>query len=191
MKIIDFKKKNQRLLSIKKRQSFRINKKAEYLLQNKIIKIDDYKKAKTVATFISIKTEIPMNELNKYLEQSKKIICLPVIIEDLDYLIFRKFDANTNLIKGKFGVWQPDKNNIELLPDLILTPCLAFDQFGYRLGYGGGYYDQTFMQFKKQNHKFVSVAVAYDDQKVIKVMHDDYDQKIDYTLTEKEIYRNT
>jgi len=56
------------------------------------------------------------------------------------------------------------------------------------LGYGGGYYDKTFERFVKLNHSFISVAVAFDDQKVDKIIKNKYDKKIDYVLTEKKIY---
>ena len=84
---------------------------------------------------------------------------------------------------------QPSDLSKEFLPEIILTPCLAFDENGFRLGYGGGYYDKTFSYLKKIKHKFISIAVAFDDQKIDKLVHDKYDQKIDYILTEKKLYR--
>ena len=83
---------------------------------------------------------------------------------------------------------QPDDQNKEFLPEIILAPCLAFDESGFRLGYGGGYYDKTFSYLKKIKHKFISIAVAFDDQKINTLVHDKYDQKIDYILTEKKLY---
>ena len=60
---------------------------------------------------------------------------------------------------------------------------------GFRLGYGGGYYDKTITYLKKKKHKFISIAIAFDDQKVKNVIHNNYDQRIDYILTEKKLYR--
>ena len=114
---------------------------------------------------------------------------MPVILSNNKHLIFRSYDNKTILKKGKFGILEPDGTNEEIIPDLILTPCLAFDLFGYRLGYGGGYYDRTFAKFKKISHSFLTVALAYDGQKINKVIRDHTDQKIDYILTEKKIYR--
>ena len=72
--------------------------------------------------------------------------------------------------------------------EILEAPWLAYDEFGYRLGYGGGYYDKTFERFTKLNHSFISVAVAFDDQKIDKIIKNKYDKKIDYVLTEKKIY---
>ena len=95
----------------------------------------------------------------------------------------------TKLIPGKFGVMEPKYLSKDLFPEIILTPCLAFDKNGFRLGYGGGYYDKNFSYFKSMNHKFISIAVAFDDQKVDEVVHDSLDQKINYILTEKKLYK--
>ena len=84
---------------------------------------------------------------------------------------------------------EPDDNSKELLPDLVLVPCLAFDRFGNRIGYGGGYYDRTFARFESIEHSFVSIAIAYEGQKVDSIAHDKYDKKIDYIMTEKSIYK--
>ena len=84
---------------------------------------------------------------------------------------------------------QPSDLSKEFLPEIILTPCLAFDENGFRLGYGGGYYDKTFSYLKKIKHKFISIAVAFDDQKIDELVHDKYDQKINYILTEKKLYK--
>ena len=151
--------------------------------------MSSFKNSKVVATFISIQTEISMELINNYLICTDKTICLPVITNNYDYLIFRNFDKNTNFVKGKFGVLEPDNNSLSILPDFVLTPCLAFDELGNRMGYGGGYYDKTFARFKKDNHNFISVAVAYDEQKINNVVNSNNDQKIDYILTEKQIYR--
>jgi len=92
------------------------------------------------------------------------------------------------LVPGKFGIMQPSDLSKEFFPEIILTPCLAFDLSGFRLGDGGGYYDNTFSYLKKIKHKFISMAVAFDDQKVDKLPRDKYDQKINYILTEKKLY---
>ncbi len=92
-----------------------------------------------------------------------------------------------NLKKGKFGVEEPI-NSRTYLPDIIFVPCLAFDENGYRLGYGGGYYDKSISYFYSIKHKFISIGLAYEDQKVSNAVHNNLDQKLNYISTEKQLY---
>ena len=89
---------------------------------------------------------------------------------------------------GKFNVKEPDNSKI-LYPDLIFTPCLGFDLNGFRLGYGGGYYDKTISHLQSIGHQFLTIGFAYDDQKVDIIYRDEYDQKLNYILTEKQLYK--
>jgi len=188
---IDEKKKKLRLLCSERRSV--LNKNDEIFsakLSKKIFEIKILKKAKIIASFISIKTEISTVHLNRTLFTLGKKICLPVISNNNKDLTFRLYEKNTSLIKGKFGILEPDEKSKELIPDIILTPCLAFDLNGYRLGYGGGYYDRTFFNYNKLGYSFTSIVIAYDGQKIKNVIRDHNDQKIDYILTEKKLYTN-
>ena len=84
-------------------------------------------------------------------------------------------------------IYEWNKNKI-LNPELIFVPCLAFDKKGNRLGYGGGYYDRTFAYLNKINHRFISVAYAYEEQKLDYIPIDKFDFKVDYVITEKNLY---
>ena len=187
-KDLNIKKKNQRIASSKKR--FLINKYINlenslfYKVFNKHIW---YKKSKVIASFLSIKSEIPTEKINKFIISDGKILCLPVINEKNDGIIFKSFDYGNTLEEGKFGVKEPVSGK-SYLPDIILTPCLAFDIYGYRLGYGGGYYDKTISNLNSISHKFLTIGLAYDAQIIEKVPHDHYDQKLNYILTEKQLY---
>ena len=72
---------------------------------------------------------------------------------------------------------------------IIFVPCLAFDEYGYRLGYGGGFYDKTIFHLKSIEHNFITIGLAYDEQKVKNVVCDSFDQKLNYILTEKQLYK--
>ena len=187
---IDVNKEYQRKISIKKRATLKEkNSNAFKTLQDHLKDLINFKNYKIIASFISFKSEISTQFLNEFLFNNGKILCLPIIKNNSETLNFIEYNLKTKLVSGKFGIMQPSDLSKEFLPEIILTPCLAFDENGFRLGYGGGYYDKTFSYLKKIKHKFISIAVAFDDQKNDELVHDKYDQKIDYILTEKKLYK--
>ena len=187
---INVNKEYQRKISIKKRATLKDkNSNAFKTLQDQLKDLKNFKNYKIVASFISFKSEISTQFLNEFLLNNGKILCLPIIKNNSETLNFIEYNLKTKLVSGNFGIMQPSDLSKEFLPEIILTPCLAFDESGFRLGYGGGYYDKTFSYLKKLKHKFISIAVAFDGQKIDKLAHNKYDQKIDYILTEKKLYK--
>ena len=187
---INVNKEHQRKISIKKRATLKDkNSNASKTLQDHLNGLINFKNYKIIASFISFKSEISTQFLNEFLLNNGKILCLPIIKNNSETLNFIEYNLKTKLVSGKFGIMQPSDLSKEFFPEIILTPCLAFDENGFRLGYGGGYYDKTFSYLKKIRHKFISIAVAFDDQKIDELVHDKYDQKIDYILTEKKLYK--
>ena len=186
---IRLQKKNQRILASKKREYLYKNTQIDnFFIKNTISNEKLFKFSKVVSSFISIKSEISTIFINSEIANLGKILCLPVIINDkAERLIFKKFKEGDSLYIGQYGIMEPNNDKV-FLPDLIIVPCLAFDNIGYRLGYGGGYYDKTIFYLHSIGHKFKTMGFAYDDQKIKNVVHDDFDQKLNYILTEKQLY---
>jgi len=86
-----------------------------------------------------------------------------------------------------FGVMAPPTDAREVFPKLILTPLLAFDRKGRRLGQGGGHYDRTLARLKPQGA--VAVGIAYAAQEMAEVPAGPLDQPMDWIVTEKEAIR--
>ena len=181
----EFRKKQ---IAIRKKLFSNINKVfVEYLFEELFKKIN-FETTNIVSSFISINTEISTSELNNYILKKNKILCLPTIFKKDYHLVFRDFINNDDLIEGFMKIKEPPINSEIVIPELIFVPCLAFDNFGFRLGYGGGYYDRTFSFLKNNKRKFISVGYAFDGQKVTEVPKDKFDIKLDYVITEKKIY---
>ena len=187
---IDLLKKNQRYQSSKKRLILNKTINVESLFLNNVLsRMDWFKKSKIVASFLPIKSEIPTAPLNRIIERYEKILCLPTIPKnDSGILVFKRYFYGDKLSEGSYGVKEPIHNNVHL-PDIIFTPCLAFDIHGFRLGYGGGFYDKTISYLNDVKHNFITIGLAYDGQKVSNVVHDNLDQKLNYILTEKQLYK--
>ncbi|MDC3112567.1 5-formyltetrahydrofolate cyclo-ligase [Pelagibacteraceae bacterium] len=157
-------------------------------LFNKFFEKINFQEINIVSSFISINSEINTKELNNLILIKNKILCLPVIEKKNSHLIFKQFKSEENFVKGHMNISEPQNNNKILNPELIFVPCLAFDNKGNRLGYGGGYYDRTFAYLNKINHRFISVAYAYEEQKLDYIPIDKFDFKVDYVITEKNLY---
>jgi 5-formyltetrahydrofolate cyclo-ligase len=78
----------------------------------------------------------------------------------------------------------PAPSAAEVVPDVLIVPLLAFDSEGYRLGYGGGFYDRTLHKLRG-NGNALAVGVGYAAQHVARVPRDEYDQPLDWIVTEK------
>ena len=141
-----------------------------------------------VGSFMSIRSEISTNKLNKAILDMDKKLAFPTIEKNSETLIFKTTNSLKNFKLGKFNIPEPKDDNKEIIPQLFFVPCLGFDLKGYRIGYGGGFYDKTFEKLKKLNLLFNTVGFAYDDQKQNELPIEKFDYKLDFVLTEKQLY---
>ena len=183
-------KKELRKILSKKRDLIKENSLIEFdeYFFNKLITYINFSNIKNVASFISIRSEISTKQLNKKIIDLKKVLSLPVIEKNSQELFFNRYNFNENLQPGKFNILEPKKENKEIIPQLFFVPCLGFDLKGYRLGYGGGFYDKIFSKLKRLNHKFYTVGFAFDAQKQNEIPKENFDYKLDFVLTEKQVY---
>lgn len=109
-------------------------------------------------------------------------LALPVMQGKADPLLFRAWSPGDDLIAGVWGIRQPAPSQPAVLPDILLVPLLAFDRKGYRLGYGGGYFDRTLRDLR-QRKPILAVGLGLDELEVDAVPHLDYDERLDWILT--------
>jgi 5-formyltetrahydrofolate cyclo-ligase len=112
--------------------------------------------------------------------------CLPVVQGKNLPLLFRQWYPGEPTIPGLWKIPVPELSRPEVDPDVLLVPMLAFDRSGYRLGYGGGFYDRTLARLRAIKH-VTAIGVAYAAQEMGSVPHGDHDQRLDYVMTEREI----
>jgi 5-formyltetrahydrofolate cyclo-ligase len=113
--------------------------------------------------------------------------CLPVVLGKGLPLEFRRWYPGEALVLGKWGILRPADDAPVVEPDVLLVPLLAFDRQGYRLGYGGGFYDRTLEKLRGMK-KVVAIGVAYAAQEIDAVPRDGHDQRLDYIMTEKGVF---
>jgi 5-formyltetrahydrofolate cyclo-ligase len=108
---------------------------------------------------------------------------LPVAAEKNAPLAFRLWRPDDPLKPDAYGIPSPLASAPEVLPNLMLTPVLAFDRGGGRLGQGGGYYDRTLANIRRQRPVFV-LGVAFAGQEIDSVPMGLHDQRLDAIVTE-------
>ena len=139
-----------------------------------------------VSAFHPFRSEIDTRPLLGRLAGEGWTTALPVVMGAGKPLLFRRWLPGEPLVKDAMGIAIPKPATPEVEPDVLIIPLLAFDRKGYRLGYGGGFYDRTLAALRTKK-KIVAIGAGYSAQEVETVPHESYDQKLDFVMTEKGI----
>ena len=136
---------------------------------------------KVVSGFWPIRTEIdPRPALHALAETHD--ICLPVVAGTGLPLVFRRWTPGARMESGAYGAMIP-ADPVEIEPSTLIVPLAAFDRRGYRLGYGGGFYDRTLERLRR-NGPVTAIGFAFAAQQVDQVPREATDQPLDLIVTE-------
>lgn len=142
-----------------------------------------WRNSKTVMLYLSTGSEVFTLALVTLSILEGKTTLLPKV-SNKDILPIR-VGKNFKIVSGFRGILEPESNDVfEGGIDLVIVPLVAFDEKGYRIGYGGGFYDR----FLRKNKAKLKVGLAYEIQKIEKLPSDNLDEKLDVVITEKGIY---
>ena len=140
-----------------------------------------------VSGFIPYKSEITTIPLLNRLRREGWQTALPVVLGPGLPLVFRLWSPGESLVPGVWDIPVPLEQAPEVLPGVLLVPMLAFDRKGYRLGYGGGFYDRTLEKLRALKTS-AAIGVAYHAQMVDEVPAGPHDAPLDYVMTERETF---
>ena len=114
-------------------------------------------------------------------------LCLPVVVKGTRVLSFRKWRPSDPTEVADFGIRIPVQTAHEVIPQLLIVPLIAFDERGYRLGHGGGYYDSTLWQL--ESSRPITVGVGFEDQRITEVPTEPHDVSLDWVITDERARR--
>lgn len=134
-----------------------------------------------VSAYWPIRTEIDPRPAMRTLSATHQI-GLPVVIRMGLPLVFRRWIPGSKMTAGSYGAAIPADLD-ELVPQILIVPLAAFDAAGYRLGYGGGFYDRT-LELLRKDGPVTAIGFAYDVQECASVPRDPTDQRLDLIVTE-------
>lgn len=110
---------------------------------------------------------------------------LPAVVEKTGPLQFRHWWPGAPMKPGVYDIPVPEGTEI-LAPDIAIVPMNGFDAQGYRLGYGGGYFDRTLAALER---RVLAVGVAYEALRLTTIHPQAHDIPMDFVVTESGIYR--
>jgi 5-formyltetrahydrofolate cyclo-ligase len=136
-----------------------------------------------ISGFWPLADEIDVRPLMIRLHDRGCQMSLPVVNGPGKPLEFRAWQPTDDLVSAKFGLREPAETAPVVTPTVVLTPLVAFDRDGNRLGFGRGYYDMTLAGLRAGGGA-LAVGIAFAGQLVAAVPHDDLDQRLDWMVTE-------
>jgi len=140
-----------------------------------------------VSGYSPIRSELDPAPLMRKLAEQGARLALPAVMARGKSLVFRAWSPGERLTLGPLGILEPSPAMAELIPDVMLVPCAAFDRLGHRIGYGAGHYDFTLAHLRKTK-PITTVGVAFAAQEIKAVPALAHDVALDYVLTEKKAF---
>lgn len=132
-----------------------------------------------------IKHEPDLRAIVEVWRQAGSRAALPVVLGEDRPLAFREWRHETTLQADRYGIPTPADGDW-LVPDLLLLPLNGFDAAGYRLGYGGGYFDRTLAALCPRP---LAVGVGFEINRLPTIRPQPYDQRLDWIVTEAGVFR--
>jgi 5-formyltetrahydrofolate cyclo-ligase len=140
------------------------------------------------AVYLGVGSELESRHLAAWLIEQGWTLALPrvegaVLKKGDGHMVFRQWTPGDNLDRDQIGLSAPHASKPALEPDLVVTPLLAFDRKGRRLGQGGGYYDRALEALRARKPVFL-LGLAYVGQETHGLPVEPHDQRLDAILTE-------
>ena len=155
---------------------------ADRKIMDLLLSLDDFHSASWIYTYVSFGSEPDTRELIHYCLDIGKRVSVPRIEKkEMNFYRIRSWD---DLVPGIWGIPEPKEGTEPAEePGFMLVPGLAFDRKGFRLGYGGGYYDR----YLAGHEGFSTTGTSYASQLVDYLPVDQYDRPVDRIITENGI----
>ena len=155
-------------------------------ISDNLLKSDLYRDAACIFCYVSTSDEIGTAAILEQALTDGKTLCVPLCGKG-GSMTARKITALSELQAGHYGILEPSNTAPEIAPeniDLILAPALSCDRKGYRLGYGGGYYDRFLSRTNA-----VCAALCASQRMSAALPHEAFDRCCHYIITEREVLR--
>lgn len=160
------------------------------LIEENLFSTSLFKNASDIFIFVSYRSEVNTHDIIKTALSYNKNIYIPIVDPKTKTMKASRLKDFSCLEKNYMNILEPTKESIDIVDpnkiDLVIVPGLLFDRNGYRIGYGGGFYDKFFASLDMEVNK---LGIGYDFQYTTgNIEHEDYDIPVNYFLSEKKFY---
>ncbi|MEX0852925.1 MAG: 5-formyltetrahydrofolate cyclo-ligase [Bauldia sp.] len=138
-----------------------------------------------LATYLPVRSEVDPGPIIDWALNSGIDVVLPAVV-DATTIVFRRYRPGDALANGGLGTLAPVREALTADPDLIVSPVVAFDRTGARLGHGRGYYDRAIAMLRARGRRPLFLGVAFAVQEVVTIPSDPHDARLDVVATENE-----
>lgn len=180
-------KQNQRRGALLRRRALppRQRAAASAAICRRLMELPEVRRAQVILSYAAMPDEADLTALHKWLEQQGKVLAFPVTEGNGT---MHAVQAAGQWRTGGYGIQEPVGEIMAPSSiDLIIAPCVAFDDRCRRLGHGGGYYDR----FLTTCPQAICIAAAFDVQRLDRVYTDRYDYPVKMVVTECCIYKTS
>lgn len=109
---------------------------------------------------------------------------LPVVVAAQQPLAFRAWSPGAAMVADRYGIPTPASGDL-VVPAALLLPMNGFDAAGYRIGYGGGYFDRTLASLSPRP---LAIGVAFEIARLASIEPQEHDQPVDVIVTEAGVF---
>ena len=179
-------------------QAFRREKRAELLERRRTVEFDERKRQATALTerlraaidlrayrvlgfYWPIRGELDLRDLARRHVEAGGIAALPVVVAKNAPVEFWQWENGAAMQRGFWNIPVPAERRL-VTPDVLAIPLVGFDTAGFRLGYGGGYYDRTLASLSPRPF---CIGVGYDDAQLETIHPQPHDIPMSLIVTER------
>ncbi len=143
------------------------------------------RKPPRVGFYWPFKGEFDPRPLARELVAGGTTLALPMVVQPKTPLEFRRWTPGIEMEVGVYNIPFPEARDV-LMPELLLVPLVGFDAAGYRLGYGGGYYDRTIAAYAERPF---ALGIGFELSRLETIFPQDHDLAMDVIVTEAGLWR--
>jgi 5-formyltetrahydrofolate cyclo-ligase len=144
----------------------------------------DNMQGKVFSAYWPIKGEPDLRPLMAELHAAGVRVCLPIVEQKAAPLVFRRWTPTTRMVRGDWNIPVPPRDAASLTPDISLAPLMGWDAEGFRLGYGGGYFDRT---LAAADPAPFTIGTGFQSARLATIFPQPHDKRLDAIVTQAGI----